>query len=232
MSESSSSRPHATVVLAMSADGKISDVTRSNEKFGSAADFAHLEQQVAIADGVIVGAGTLRMGDTAMRVISEEWLESRKKEGKPPQPVQIVCTRSGDLDAGAKFFSQPIPRWLLTTTEGGKRWQNNLGFDRVLTVDGTDGNVDLTEAFRQLYDLGLRRLAVLGGGTFIAELFRRQLVDELWLTVCPYIFGGKEAPTPVDGKGFSSGSFPELKLLDVNPAGEEVFLHYRVERSI
>ncbi|MGC9506011.1 RibD family protein [Baaleninema sp.] len=231
MSESSLARPHATVVLAMSADGKISDVTRSNEKFGSDADFAHLEKQVALADGVIVGAQTLRVGKTAMRVMSPEGFEYREKAGKPPQPVQIVCTRSGHLEREVPFFQQPIPRWLLTTTDGAKAWYKDSGFDRVLAVDGADGNVDLTAAFQQLFELGLHRLAVLGGGSFIAELFQRNLVDEIWLTVCPYIFGGKDAPTPVDGNGLGSGEFPELTLLEVDRVGEEVFLHYRVKSS-
>ncbi|MBO9999367.1 MAG: dihydrofolate reductase family protein [Cyanobacteria bacterium SID2] len=230
MSESVKQRPHTTVVLAMSADGKISDVLRSSEKFGSAADFAHLEKQVALADGVIVGGGTLRHGESAMRVISDEWLADRQQNGKPPQPVQIVCTRSGQFDRTAKFFKQAIPRWLLTTTEGGKSWQNDPGFDRVLTFDAPDGTVDLSAAFQALFDRGIHRLAVLGGGNFIASLFQQQAVDELSLTVCPYVFGGKNAPTPVDGDGFHPGEFPQLELLDVNPVGEEVFLHYRVKR--
>ena len=53
-------RPHTTVVLAMSADGKIADVKRSPARFGSAADKAHLEKQVAQVDAVLFGAGTLR----------------------------------------------------------------------------------------------------------------------------------------------------------------------------
>ena len=35
-------RPHTTVVMAMSADGKIADVRRSPARFGSLADKAHL----------------------------------------------------------------------------------------------------------------------------------------------------------------------------------------------
>ncbi|MGB7058991.1 MAG: dihydrofolate reductase family protein, partial [Geitlerinemataceae cyanobacterium] len=53
-------RPKTTAIVAMSADGKISDVNRSSQLFGSDTDLAHLERQVALSDGVIVGAGTLR----------------------------------------------------------------------------------------------------------------------------------------------------------------------------
>jgi 5-amino-6-(5-phosphoribosylamino)uracil reductase len=42
------------------------------------------------------------------------------------------------------------------------------------------------------------------------------LVDELHLTVCPQIFGGRNAPTVADGKGFfrlADASQFELKSL-------------------
>ncbi|MDR9405249.1 MAG: dihydrofolate reductase family protein, partial [Halothece sp. Uz-M2-17] len=53
-------RPHTTVVLAMSADGKIADTARSAAEFSSHIDRAHLERQVAKADAILFGAGTLR----------------------------------------------------------------------------------------------------------------------------------------------------------------------------
>ena len=43
-------RPDITVVLAMSADGKISDAHRAAARFPSKADKAHLERQVAKAE--------------------------------------------------------------------------------------------------------------------------------------------------------------------------------------
>lgn len=39
-------RPHTTVMLAMSADGKIADVRRSPARFGSKTDIAHPEEQI------------------------------------------------------------------------------------------------------------------------------------------------------------------------------------------
>ncbi|HLZ53931.1 MAG TPA: dihydrofolate reductase family protein, partial [Verrucomicrobiae bacterium] len=42
-----------------------------------------------------------------------------------------------------------------------------------------------------------------GGGELNGALFRAGLVDELHLTICPKIFGGRQAPTIADGNGFS-----------------------------
>jgi 5-amino-6-(5-phosphoribosylamino)uracil reductase len=57
------------------------------------------------------------------------------------------------------------------------------------------------------------------------------LIDEFWLTVCPLIVGGKAAPTPVDGEGFSAPQFRHLELLNVQTIEQEVFLHYRMQRT-
>ncbi len=50
---------------------------------------------------------------------------------------------------------------------------------------------------------GVKRLVCEGGGELNDALFRADLVDEINLTICPKIFGGRAAPTMADGKGLS-----------------------------
>lgn len=223
-------RPHTTVVLAMSADGKIADVTREPARFSSPADQTHLEKQVALVDGVLLGASTLRSYGTTMSVSNPQLLEQREQQGKSPQPVQIVCSYSAEIDPKLRFFRQSVPRWLLTTATGAKRWQS-LGesFERILVVDTLPGGIDWNDAFGQLTQLGMRRLGILGGGELVASLLAVDLIDEIWLTVCPLLLGGATAPTPVGGEGFSSKSARHLELLGVETIEQEVFLHYRLQ---
>lgn len=225
------SRPHTTVILAMTADGKISDVGRSGVTFGSSVDYQHLEACVAAADGVLMGGTTLRSGGTAMRLQSPQLLAAREAAGTPPQPVQVVCSASGTFEPTLPFFRQPIPRWLLTTAEGARFWQTHSGFERLLTVESSETGLDLRAGLAQLREFGIERLAVLGGGHLIATLFELGAIDEVWLTVCGYIFGGTAAPTPVDGVGFPRDRAPRLRLLDVKRVEDEVFLHYQVQHD-
>jgi 5-amino-6-(5-phosphoribosylamino)uracil reductase len=229
-------RPYTTVILAMSADGKIADVMRSPARFSSPADRAHLEKQVALADGVLFGAGTLRAYGTTLSVSNPQLLQIRKQQGKPPQPVQIVCSRSAEIDPQLRFFRQPVPRWLLTTTAGAKRWQEHPksvvgSFERILSVDTSATGINWIDAFRQLTQLGIGRLGILGGGELVASLLAADLIDEFWLTVCPVILGGAVAPTPVEGEGFSAQLARRLELLSVETIEQEVFLHYRLQGS-
>jgi 5-amino-6-(5-phosphoribosylamino)uracil reductase len=239
-------RPHTTVVLAMSADGKIADFRRSPARFGSGSDKAHLEKQIAAADAVLLGAGTIRAYGTTLTVSQPILLQHRIKEGKPPQPLHIVLTQSAAIHPEIKFFQQPIERWLLTTTMGADAWAKTqqtrptreltalqgcpAKFDQILIFDTPTGNVDLSAALSHLRSLDIKRLAVLGGGELVASLLQLDLIDELWLTVCPLILGGASAPTPVEGEGFLSQLAPKLELLEVHQVQQEVFLHYRLQR--
>jgi 5-amino-6-(5-phosphoribosylamino)uracil reductase len=239
-------RPHTTVVLAMSADGKIADVKRSPARFGSKADTVHLETQIATSDAVIFGAGTLRTYGTTLTVSHPKLLLQRSQQGKSTQPVHIVITHSAHLNPEIRFFKQPVKRWLLTTTTGALFWKGSLQklsstlgtsaqesppeFEQILVFETPTGKVDTTAALQHLLTLGITRLVVLGGGELVASMLELDLIDEFWLTVCPLILGGAIAPTPVEGRGFFPKLAPRLQLLEVKTVDQEVFLHYRLQR--
>ena len=219
-------RPHTTVILAMSADGKIADKMRQPARFGSAADKIHLEHQVALADAVLLGKATLDAYGTTLPITSAELLQQRQLQGKPPQPLQIVCSASGNICPTLKFFQQPVPHGLLTTTSG--KQQNEAPFEQIIIVPTHNGTFDWNNAFQQFTQLGIQRIAVLGGGQLVGSLMQENLIDELWLTICPLILGGSDAPTPVAGEGFIAAVAPRLQLLEMQQIEQEIFLHYRV----
>lgn len=221
-------RPHTTVVLAMSLDGKIADKTRSPARFGSKRDRDRLEAQIAQADAVIFGAGTLRAYHTTLPITNPQLLAQRTQQGKPPQPPQIVVSASGQLNRDWRFFSQPVPRWLLTTPENASRWQRNDCFDAIATAKLP---FDWQAILEQLATSGIQRLVILGGGQLISALLAQNLIDEWCLTLCPLVLGGEKAPTPVAGDGFLAENAQTLQLISTETVGDEIFLHYRVQPS-
>jgi 5-amino-6-(5-phosphoribosylamino)uracil reductase len=207
-----------TLVLAMTADGKIANVDRSAAKFSSQADFRQMEAQVAQADAVLIGAGSLRIHGTTMRVLDSALIQARIDRGLSPQPIQIVCSRRGNLSPNLKFFQQPVPRWLLTTVVTAGH-----GFDRVLQINNGQ-DIDWQKAWQELEKLGIDRLCVLGGASIATALWEQDLIDKLQITICPLILGGATAPNPCMGNGLAVPR--QLTLISQKTIGQEIFLEY------
>lgn len=230
MNGHSTATPHTTVVLAMSLDGKIADRDRAAARFSSPADLTHLEQRVAEADGVLFGAGTLRAYGTCLSVRQPELCQARAARGQPPQPVQMVGSASGCLDMAMKFFQQPVPRWLLTSPTGAAAWCGQSPFHQILPLLG-ESETDWRAVAQALYQKDIHRLALLGGGSLVAAWVEADLVDDWWVTVCPLVLGGRQAPTLCDGQGWPAALAPRLQLMSAQAQGQEVFLHYRRQRE-
>ncbi|MGB3201018.1 MAG: RibD family protein [Nodosilinea sp.] len=220
--------PHVTLVLAMSLDGKIADVGRGAARFSSPVDLAHLESQVAAADGVLFGGGTLRAYGTTLSVRHPELLAQRRQRRQADQPVQIVWSPSGSLNPELRYFHQTVPRGLVTTPAGAKGWTVEQ-FQYIWAVPEAQTHPwNWRWVLAQLRQAGVAKLALLGGGQLTAELLRCRCVHEVFITICPLLLGGTTAPSPVEGDGFLAHLAPQLKLLSNQTVGNEVFLHYRV----
>lgn len=221
------------LVLAMSADGKISDRQRRAARFGSTIDQRHLEERIAGVDLVIFGAGTLRAYGTTLSIRQPHLLAQRQDQRRSPQPIHLVCSGSGDISEDLPFFRQAVPRWLLTTGQGADRWLGQSAyFQEVLIAPQLPGGVfDWQQIWQQLAERQIGAIAVLGGGDLTGALLLAEVIDEVWLTVCPLLLGGRSAPTPIDGEGLPGAIAPRLQLLSAQVMGDEVFLHYQVKKS-
>ena len=75
---------------------------------------------------------------------------------------------------------------------------------------------------------GVRSLLVEGGGALIAQLLEVDLLNELNLTLCPLLIGGRGGPSLVDGAGFDAHTMRRLQLCQHQVVGDEIYLRYRV----
>jgi len=93
-------------------------------------------------------------------------------------------------------------------------------------------DVDLAEMMHTLRNrYQVWTVACEGGPTLFRSLLEHGLVDQLNLTIAPYMFGGASAPTLT---GLSNEFLPasvHCSLIDMRVVGDECFLAYRIKRS-
>ncbi|MGA2280952.1 MAG: dihydrofolate reductase family protein [Verrucomicrobiota bacterium] len=198
------SLPFVFVNMAMTADGKIATANRAVSSFGSAHDHKHLLELRATADAVLAGARTVDSATINLGPGPARFRRQRLKNGLMENNLRIIVSGNGTLNPNAEVFKHRFsPIIILTTGRVSKAKLRQLrALADEVKVCGRQ-EINFREAFCWLRGKwGVQRLLCEGGGGLNDALFRADLVDELHLTICPKIFGGRDAPAIADGKGF------------------------------
>jgi riboflavin-specific deaminase-like protein len=216
--------------MAMTADGKIATANRAVSSFGSARDHEHLLELRATADAVMAGARTVDSAAINLGPGPARFRRQRLKNGLAEYNLRIIVSGNGSLNPGAEVFRHRFSPIIVLTT--GRASPAKLRQLRAVTdevkVCGRR-QINFREAFCWLREKwGVQRLLGEGGGGLNDALFRAGLVDELHLTICPKVFGGRNAPTIVDGSGFHRlvEALP-LQIKSFKRIENEVFVVFR-----
>jgi len=93
--------------------------------------------------------------------------------------------------------------------------------------------IDIKEVVNYLTTkLKAKRILMEGGPTLFGSFLEKELIDEIFLTVAPKIFGNtKDATlTLVEGKLFLPKNIKNLKIVTVKQIGDELFLRYKITK--
>jgi 2,5-diamino-6-(ribosylamino)-4(3H)-pyrimidinone 5'-phosphate reductase len=223
-------RPQVTINTAITADGKIDSILRQGAAISSAIDILRMDQLRAESDAVLVGGQTLIYQDPRLTIKTPAFRNARIARGLSPNPIKVGVVSVAKIELNSRFITfGPTRKIIYTTSRTSKEQIERLSAAGVDVYVMGDQRVDLTAAFDSLYNLGVNKLFVEGGGTLIAELFRLDLVDDIILYIGAKIFGGASAPTLVDGPGFLPEDAPQLKLISVEIFDAEggILVHYK-----
>lgn len=184
----------------------------------SAADRRLFGMLRALADVVLVGAGTARIEGYKPSRHRPEFADLRA--GRTATPPIALVSRSLDLDLGAPLFAgaPPDARTIVIThaTAPAERLAAAACVADVIVAG--DAAVDLAEALAALRERGLGRVICEGGPQLLGHLAAGGLLDELCLTVSP-LLAGPGAIRITAGEGFPAR---QLTLAHVLSADEGV----------
>ena len=237
-------RPHVISNFVTALDGVVSLNERGHASGGDISGFSAQDRMVmgllrAIADVVIVGAGTLGVDRhhiwTAERIfpgLADEYRRLRTALGKRGPPLMVVVSGSGRLDLSLPVFaSGEMPALIVTTAAGAKRLRKPGAPDSVeiRAVRGGDA-IRARSILEQVRRVSSGKLILVEGGPrLLGDFFADHLLDEQFLTLAPQIAGrnvGDRRLSLVMGRTFAPRSPLWGSLIDLRRGKSHLFLRY------
>jgi len=176
-------RPHITLKLATSLDGKIALANGASKWVTGEAARAHGRALRADHDAIAIGANTAELDNPHL---------TTRIDGMP-DPVRIVFDGKLrlKLDSNLVITAKKTPLWIFKG-EGQAARSKALEEQgaRINSVPRDAAGLDLGAALSIMSKNGIERLLVEGGGTLIASFMRAGHYDTLHWYRAPVILGG------------------------------------------
>jgi len=213
------SRPYVILSAAMTLDGKIGK-NATKIKLSSKKDKIRVHRLRAKVDGILIGKNTLDADNPTLSV--------RYTRGK--NPVRILLDSRGTIKSSSKIIQScnKIPTIVATTSLISKKNLLRLEKFPLEVIKCGKTSVDILRLLKILHKKRIKKILLEGGGTINWSFLKRGLVDELIITIAPYILGGSDSVTLVEGSGFKSiFSMKKLKLRKIQKIGNEIVVYYK-----
>jgi diaminohydroxyphosphoribosylaminopyrimidine deaminase/5-amino-6-(5-phosphoribosylamino)uracil reductase len=178
-------RPHVTLKLAVSADGKAGLAGRRPAAITGEPARERVQLMRAMNDAVLTGIGTV-LADDPQLTCRLPGMEQRS-------PVRVVLDSDLRLPPASRLAASAARTldWTFaseTAPQERERALTNLGVE-VLCVPGANGRLDLAAVLRGLAGRGITRVMVEAGPILSAAFVQSDLVDEAALFRSPKMIG-------------------------------------------
>jgi diaminohydroxyphosphoribosylaminopyrimidine deaminase/5-amino-6-(5-phosphoribosylamino)uracil reductase len=183
-------RPHVTLKLAVSSDGKIAAAGHKPVAITGEAARTRVHLQRAQNDAILIGIGTVLADDPE--------LTCRLPGMEKRSPVRVVLDRHLSLPASSRLArsARSTPLWLLAEGSGEPSEAALLRASgaEIVSVAANEHGLDLPAVLKELATRSITRLMVEGGARVAASFVEADLVDEAWLYTSKTIIGADGVP--------------------------------------
>lgn len=236
-------RPYVISNFVTTLDGVVSLNQPGHASGGDISGFSAQDRMVmgllrAIADVVIVGAGTLGVDRhhvwTAERIfpaLAGEYRRLRAVLGKL-EPLLVVVSGSGRLDLSLPVFVSGEMRTLIVTTPAGAKRLRKSKAPGSVTICAVrrGGAIRARSILDQVRQVSPGKLVLVEGGPhLLGDFFADHVLDEQFLTLAPQIAGrdvGDRRLSLVMGRTFAPQRPLWGRLVDLRRGKSHLFLRY------
>jgi 2,5-diamino-6-(ribosylamino)-4(3H)-pyrimidinone 5'-phosphate reductase len=211
-------RPKIILSAAISIDGKLATTT-GDSKLSSKKDLIRLHKLRSKVDAILIGKNTVKKDDPLLTV--------RYSKGK--NPTRIILDSSGTISSNSKILqtSNEIKTIIAVCKKITKKNLEKLEQFPIDVMVLGENQVNVKSLLQNLGRRKIKTVLLEGGGSINWEFIKNNLVDELFITITPYILGGTDSISLVQGKGFDTIlKSTKLRLKSVRRIQNDVVLHY------
>lgn len=224
-------RPKVMANFALTWDARTTTRNRTPSDFSSPRDKRRLLEIRAMGDAVLASARTVAADRMTMGMPDAELRVAREARGQASCPLRVLITNSGLIDSAMPLFEKNFsPIAIFSTVQMPDPIRETLAPKADLWLhDAPAVNLPgMMATLRKEY--GVKRLVCEGGAQLFRSLLEADLVDEIFTTLCPRVFGGAKAPTLTGVAGDFLTKSKALSLREMDIVDGECFLHYRLAR--
>jgi riboflavin-specific deaminase-like protein len=175
-----SARPMTIGHLGQSLDGFIATHSGDSQFVTGDHNIVHLHRMRALADAVVVGAGTVANDDPQLTV--------RHVSG--PNPLRVIFDPGRRLSDSFRVFNDDTgPTLYVCSRALAESGETRVGMATVVGVDCADASGGVAETLRLLRARGCSRVFVEGGGVTVSAFLQADLLDRLQIAIAPVIIG-------------------------------------------
>ncbi|HVU61455.1 MAG TPA: pyrimidine reductase family protein [Mycobacteriales bacterium] len=173
-------------------------------------------------DVVIAGSATIAAEQYGPVRLRDALRRRRTRAGLAELPRLAIVTARGALSPELRIFSDPAQRPLIVTTGRTASDRPQLGELGDVIVAGDDV-IEPAAALKAFGALGLGRVLCEGGPYLLSTLIDADLVDDMCLTIAPYL-AGSQPTTPQPTSSLLTPT--RLRLRHVLQRNELLYLRY------
>jgi len=214
--------PYVILKTAMSLDGKIATSTGESKWITSPVAREYVHRLRAEVDVVLVGINT---------IIKDNPLLTTHNQGC--NPLRVVIDPDLQIPLGSRVLNKKAKTLIFTTgnqkNNSSKMQILKKGGIKILSLAAKNGRINFKQIMQELAKMNISSVLIEGGGKTNTYALEDKVVDEVMFFIAPKIIGGRDALTPVEGKGIKILSqVLRIKNLSIEKIGSDFLLKGKI----
>jgi 2,5-diamino-6-(ribosylamino)-4(3H)-pyrimidinone 5'-phosphate reductase len=205
----------------MTIDGKIASKIGDSD-ISDEQDWKEVHKLRTEVDGIIVGKNTIIKDNPKLHI--------KFYEHNGYYRIIFDSDLSIPLESNVITFQPNIYPTIICTTEhaSSERIKDFEARGVKIIKSGRNKKENIIHLMPILYNMGIKKILLEGGGTLNWSFIKYDLIDEIRLTIAPWMIGGKDAVSLIEGNGFERMiQAPRFNLLESLNRDNYLVLKYK-----